>query len=804
MTVGPNSNHKDSQGYNLGGLAVLDGKLYVGSRDKNAVLVFDAKTGRKVDSIPLVGVRHLAVGDTVFAATDRGVVRLSDKTLVVPPGEMVLTGLTIAPSGNILVSDGRSHQIHQFSSAGRFIGTVGTPGGPYAGAYDPSRMVNPAGLAFGPDGKLWVTEKRWNPKRVLAWDLEKNRVVYEKFGMPHYGGDGSGFDPENPRRWIGLGCFWDVDIAGGTARPTHIMSLEEGHFGTYHPQGYSFFREAGRTFLCTRGKIAVISEVDKNGTIRDIAAACGTHHFAYGCNWRPPKAYIDAFYAKWPDKRREEKPGRGAQGKPWAGRVAGVLWVDRNADGRPQQEEFDFTEEGIQFADGAWGHMQDSLTFYFPAVVGDQTKVVAIRPSGFHSNEIPKYSTLDEAVQKATDVNLTPGYKRNGVATARDSFGRFIFNSDPEMNAYAADGKHLWTYPNQWSNVHGSHEAPLPETGVMQGTMAILGMAPFDDRADVFFLNGNHGRCFLLTSDGLYLDEMFTDVRVSYLKNEYRLGGEIFGGMFDRSQRNGKYYVQVGHGPYRIYELSGIDKVQRMFGTLTVTRQQIAAAERQSRRKLAEKQVEKKFSIPGKLTWDQNGRFRTEMTATVEGKHLRLTYHVQDPSPWINNGRDWTTLFASGDTVDLQIGVNPDADPKRRGPVPGDKRLVIAPYEGKPVAVLYEHVKPGGKNPIEFTSPWRGVKVDDVQKLTGVEVDVTTSHNGYVVDAKIPLGALGIPLSGKALRADFGVTFGDAGGSDAQLRSYWANPATMLVDDIPGEIMLHPNLWGEVRIGSRE
>jgi len=31
-------------------------------------------------------------------------------------------------------------------------------------------------------------------------------------------------------------------------------------------------------------------------------------------------------------------------------------------------------------------------------------------------------------------------------------------------------------------------------------------------------------------------------------------------------------------------------------------------------------------------------------------------------------------------------------------------------------------------------------------------------------------------------------------------RSYWANPATMLVDDIPGEIMLHPNLWGTLRI----
>jgi len=31
------------------------------------------------------------------------------------------------------------------------------------------------------------------------------------------------------------------------------------------------------------------------------------------------------------------------------------------------------------------------------------------------------------------------------------------------------------------------------------------------------------------------------------------------------------------------------------------------------------------------------------------------------------------------------------------------------------------------------------------------------------------------------------------------LRSYWANPATGLVNDVPGEIMLSPNLWGGVR-----
>ena len=799
MEVGPGAGHPDLSEYNLGGLAIRDGKIYVGSRNKSAVLVFDAGTGEKIPAIALKGVRHLAGSDSdVFAATDTGVVRLSDRKTLLTAGDLDLAGITIAPNGDIVVSGARSHQVHRFAADGTRIGTIGAHGGPYAGAYDPARMVNPAGLTFGPDGKLWVTEKRWNPKRILAWDLRKSAVVYEKFGMPHYGGCGSGFDPGNARRWIGLGCFWDIDIGTGTARPTHIMGHDEAHFGKYHPMGYLFFREAGRTFVSTRGKIALLSEVLADGTIRDFAAACGTHHFAYGCGWKPPQAYIDAFYAKWPAKRAEEKPGGKGQGKPWAQRLAGVLWVDRNADGKPQKEEFDFTEEGIKFADGAWGHLQKSLTFYFPAVVGEQTKVVAIEPRGFLPNGIPDYPKFDEAIARGTDVNLTPGYKRNGVATARDRFGRFVFNSDPEMNAYTADGTHLWTYPNEWSNVHGSHKAPLPETGVMQGTLGILGMAPFDDEADVFFLNGNHGRCFLLTSDGLYLDEVFTDVRVSYLKNEYRLGGEIFGGMFDRSQRDGKYYVQIGHGPYRIYELNGIRETRRLSGQITVTREQIASAERRGRRQLAKTTTAREFRLPGKLNWDRSGKFRVELTAAIAGESLHLTYKVQDPSPWVNDGRDWTTLFATGDTVDLQLGVDPTADPGRREPVAGDKRLSIAPYEGKAIAVLYEHRKPADGNPIEFTSPWRGEKVDDVRQLREAEIVVKTTGNAYVVDAVIPLGSLGLKALDTPLRADFGVTFGDAEGTETQLRSYWANPATMLVDDIPGEIMLHPNLWGDV------
>jgi hypothetical protein len=82
-----------------------------------------------------------------------------------------------------------------------------------------------------------------------------------------------------------------------------------------------------------------------------------------------------------------------------------------------------------------------------------------------------------------------------------------------------------------------------------------------------------------------------------------------------------------------------------------------------------------------------------------------------------------------------------------------------------------------------------------------VKIKVEKNNRGYyVVEAVIPLTTLGLSKSTESIRADFGVTFGDAEGTETQLRSYWSNPATMLVDDIPGEIMLHPNLWGELRL----
>ena len=76
--------------------------------------------------------------------------------------------------------------------------------------------------------------------------------------------------------------------------------------------------------------------------------------------------------------------------------------------------------------------------------------------------------------------------------------------------------------------------------------------------------------------------------------------------------------------------------------------------------------------------------------------------------------------------------------------------------------------------------------------------------DSYTVEVAVPLSELGLtPTTGKALRGDFGVIYGDAEGTTNIFRNYWSNQATGLVNDVPGEIMLTPILWSDIRLEAK-
>ena len=836
--IGPGSPDKAPDRIAMAGLALFKGRLYLGDQAKNEVVEIDPETGAVAHTFPLANPVALAAGkDTLYAIAGLKLVELDPVAgqilREIATLEGIPAGLTVADDGKFYVSDDQLHVVHILDVNGKIAGQIGKNGGitqgsdevhpkkegigestteaeVKAGPYDPLRLHNPAGLTMGPDGHLWVTESnRWQPKRFAAYDPKTATMWKEFFGPTAYGASNCGFDPDDFTRWIGQGTLFKLDFKAKTARPISILGGDEG-------RTYRFWRQDGRTFVIACGKVTYIEELLPDNSLKPLAFLSDAHQYAYAHDWKPPAEFVEAFNRDYPDQKYQP----GTYGRPNHG--FGMLWVDKNGDGKMQTEEIEFSTAAESLAGSGWSHDFNDLTLRVPGSMNGKSVLVVLKPEGWWPGGAPKYPALNDAVKAARTIDL-PLNDRAAESTV-DRFGNILLNSSP-MRAFSSDGRLLWTYPNRWVGVHGSHDAPLPTAGELQGVLFFTGVAPLDDQADVTLMNGNHGRAFVMTTDGLYVDEIFPDCRL--MNNPQAggigiLGGECFGGTFGRSKSDGNYYFQGGGIEYRIYRIDGLRETVRNKGQLIVKPAQAEAAERNKTRVLAAAAPVRSVRIPfensppavdGKpgewaleplVQWNPGGQFPVEVRAAHDGKTLYLSYSVKDASPWVNNGKDWQMLFKTGDSVDLQIGTDPKANPKRSTPVPGDLRLLIAPFEGENIAVLYRHRAPGATDGVVFQSPWRSEKVDSVRKLESAKITVTRSGDSYLVKAAVPLSDLEMDARtlGKSLRCDFGVIYGDAAGTTNIFRNYWANQATGLINDVPGEIMLTPNLWGDVTLES--
>jgi hypothetical protein len=844
---------------NLAGAAMVDGKLFVSLRKENRILVVDPQSGKFLSDIKTPGPGLLAADrDTLLVLESSGgaLARIDPATHLVtplfkpklgapdpfPPGTddrsaeksaRMATGLAVNRAGEIFISDnGIDQNVKVFSPEGKLLREIGRRGGrPLAGPWDTAGMYQPHGIAIDSSGQLWVTETDPSPRRLSVWDAAGGAFKREFLGPARYGGPGAGFDPQDASRWIAAGALWKVDLTGFSATPVSTLYHRtrpgqiDGELPAYE---YQFHHRDGRTFVIGQGCYQSVYELLPDGKLK-LWAVCGTpHDLANVKRWTLPAALIAApglqslaaakieVTGQFHD--RIELPEDALRG------LGLVLWVDRNGDGVVQPDEVQVSGPGASIV-GGWGADNATLDLRFlerPSDKGAQMNVLTLSPAGFLASGAPDYRLAD-ALAAAKPIAAPAGtsgpFLVNIQATAQDHFGRLLVNAEP-IRAFDASGRLLWSFPNQWAGVQGSHDAPLPATGVMQGTLWFLGSAPLDNSGDVTVINGNHGRFFVMTTDGLYLDEMFKDVRVTQQADAYLIGGECFGGCFGRNQADGNYYLHAGHAAYRLFRIDGLKDVRRSDGPLAVSAQQVAAAQRKLERAVAAAQGARSVVVPEAasevrldvdpakwpgdwpVVWGSASRPFPYARVKIfrQGDLLMLAYQVKDPSPFVNNGSDWTLLFKTGDSVNFEFSTDPGARVDRTMPVPGDRRLLIAPFNGKPLAVLYSHREPGAVHPVPFSSPWRTETVDRVTKLESARIKVRTEQGGYLLTAAIPLADLGLPVRQSAiLKGDFGVIYGDDAGSIDLLRSYWSNQATGLVNDVPGEIMLNPKLWGALR-----
>ena len=691
-------------------------------------------------------------------------------------------GVTADEQGRLYVSvQGKVQQVQVFTAEGQRAGAIGRKGGrPALGAWVQDGVLNPAGLVVDKEGKLWVAEANETPKRFSVWqaragaDKKEGVFLKEVFGPTHYGASGAAINPRDPNVMAGEGCEWRIDPKTGR---DVCLGTFDNHFA-----GAALYAEGGN------GKLYLVTfDRDKGLLIRE---RLGDAKFALrGSIVLNPK---------------EKKT---------------VFWADANGDERQQADELATHPAALTMA-GYLGwtlNMNGDLTLY---ANGLQFKVADFTKCG-----APRYDVA--AARKIA--------RMDGGALSTPDNRKVVATDERYFECYdAADGRLLWKYPNTFSGVHGSHRAPPPEVGLIRGAFGLVGNALLPKPVGgIWAINGNIGEWHVLTEDGFYLTRLFQGdgfktqwpdqaVPGAILDNvPPGLGGEDFGGSM-RQGADGKVYIQAGKTGLWNVEVTGLDAIQEIpGGKVTIADDDVKTAQTFREKQLQAAVGNKKYTVrtatvafTGNLDTDFKGfqdaekpafekqtGSRVRVAMARDDANLYVGWEVQDETPWVNGADAPEFMYARGDTVDLQLGTDPAADPKRTEPVKGDLRLSIGNFQGQPTAVVYRKVA-DVKKPRTFSSGVvKEYVMDSVVVLAEAKVAAKVDAQGkrYVVEAAIPLAALGLKLKdGLALRGDFGATHGDKSGKDTMLRSHWNNQATGIVNDEVFELRMEPANWGVI------
>ncbi|HEX3314847.1 MAG TPA: hypothetical protein VHR72_08160, partial [Gemmataceae bacterium] len=213
----------------IGGLAVHDGIAVVSLTKLRQLLRVDVASGEVLNR----DFRFGAPRACAFEA-DRSLIFLENTSLTRfsprPPGESANVlrnafdhpvGLMVDDKGNIYVSDqGTKHTVTVIAPDGSRK-TIGHPGSPKAGPYDPLHMNHPHGMTVDSRGRLWVAENDFQPKRVSIWNPDGS-LAKAFYGPAEYGGGGV-MDPHDRTRFFYHGMEFKLDPEKGTDKLVSVF-----------------------------------------------------------------------------------------------------------------------------------------------------------------------------------------------------------------------------------------------------------------------------------------------------------------------------------------------------------------------------------------------------------------------------------------------------------------------------------------------------------------------------------------------------------------------------------------------------
>ena len=190
----------EAMGNGITGMAAADGKLFIARGDVNQLVTLDAETGKTLDTMEVDAPRGLATldRDTLLFITGDEIRRLdlgSGRSEAFIDGLVEPAAPAVDDGQNVYVAQrGDRQMVSRFDRRGRFLGTLGKPGGRLLTQvpYNPDTLRHPRALAVGPNGNLWVVED--SALRRVATFTPNGRHVADQFGPTAYNTVGPDLD----------------------------------------------------------------------------------------------------------------------------------------------------------------------------------------------------------------------------------------------------------------------------------------------------------------------------------------------------------------------------------------------------------------------------------------------------------------------------------------------------------------------------------------------------------------------------------------------------------------------------------
>jgi hypothetical protein len=779
------------------GFAADKDKVYLSIKDKGMIRSFDRKTFKESTTYTVPDANEIfATADgRIIAATPTTLVELNlatkaVRTLVTGDFKAV-RGVTADNKGNFYISLGApKHQVMVYKQSGektKLARVIGKDGGrPVNGWYKPKDgFHNPTGLAVDGKGQLWVVEQGYKPKRVSVW--KSGTWKRDFIGDTYYGGGGV-INPLDPTMAFYKDMQFKIDLDKGTSKLVQIGMVMPKNAADYN---ISYAEEKPETFTGY-----IIAYKNK----------------AYLINDNPRQIF------------RQREDGR------WTLCVHVDLkekfaWVDRSDDGIVQENEI--TRGG---KDANWGGMdywgqrpsQNMDMFFANGDHGLRLKLQSVTPKGTPCYDFTKFETMAGECQNG--IGLRDGSYNSGCSGERGEY----FS---EMRKIYPDGTRK-TFWFRGLNT-GRWTYRLPEPGVVLYPYQAHGAVDVPSLGgEVICWVSDFGQRYLFTDDMLYIGQLFMDARTNwdpwpsvptkgFNADKMSPGQESFMGYFTRI-KDGRYFVSTGATDCRIFEITGMDSLQRLPGeALTLKPEDLARTREIQEFRATGGKKETTITIPltakpmpldGKLDkWaDPAARIKVDDTRNAlvynayDNNNLYVAWDVRKTTPMVNTAKRWALAFKGGDSVDMMLRL-PGEKLENPAVRAGDLRLLITMFEGKPAAVLYRPIsdtkKPETFDAFEGAGRTNTVRMDEVRLATEVNINIVRRADGYLVEAAIPWSLLGMtPKPATDFRLDYGVLFSDPAGIATAIRAYWCNKDTNIVVDIPTEATLQPGNWGTGRV----